>query len=241
MDNIKNNNYDEGFVIAIDILGFSQLTYIESNFSSIKSAYEKLVSITNTYNMNSFPGKFCYGSDSILMTYSKDFANSIGTLLDSAISWITLFRYIVNKELYLDIRAVITYGKYIHTGEMNSIFFGPAITRAFKLAEQKSSFSDFPSPYKEINPASIIFDNVLQNHKDIEAIRGTNFDTSLFCHLGNGYYALNPFEYTKKEQLNTLKMTMEQYLAFQNDIFDKNNKKAEKYFFYKDLISTYNH
>lgn len=183
----KASEYSEGFVCYMDILGFSKYASDENNFEKIKDLLNRFLNHQINEEINDDIIAISIGSDSILMTVDKCKAFYD---LDYFLRRIFYLRNMVVDSIGTDIRASITYGKYIHEGYKGQMFFGPAIVRAVELAEKSGAIScKYGNAYQ---PAGVFLDKFLFEEKNDIELYDRKYEKYI-VKLDNGNYILNPY------------------------------------------------
>lgn len=91
------------------------------------------------------------------------------------------------ENIGTDIRAGITYGKYVHEGYKGQLYFGPAICKAVNISEKCKCISCAYGAAEQ--PAGIYIDKIIFE-KDIEPF----YDYKKYLkELNTGNYILNPY------------------------------------------------
>lgn len=130
MGNIGENNYDEGIVAFIDILGFSE--YLKSNTdpAKVKSVFDFIEKLKYVYSDSEFDAvKIAFFSDSFILATNN--VNSHGTL--DIIQTCAFINSTIYKKLGLLTRGCIGYGKYYNK---NNIAFGPGIVDSYSKEKE---------------------------------------------------------------------------------------------------------
>lgn len=226
---ILKHEYKNGYVCYFDILGFSLFSLREENLKKIQNMVYDLQVFFKQHCLNRFIGKITMFSDSVFFTIEdtelKDYM-----FFTSIIDFVCVARNIIQHYIKTDIRAGVSYGKYIHlnSGEI----YGPAIIQSVKLGEPKKDDSPL-SKYLDGDPAAIILhENILcspanehdslrwnfQQHPErYEKIEGTNF------------YSVNPY-YFIYDTLNTIISIDKKQICNQwRQIIDNNKEHKDKY------------
>lgn len=155
----EESNYLTGYVGVIDVLGFS-------NYSMDLSNFEKILYMTNLElvfkkNFESMFDhiKFCILSDTVVVMIKADEYKKFDySFFLSVIDNIGRIRSYILKSVGLYSRASVTFGEYYFDLKQN-IIFGPAISRAAKLAEKSEKFFPNSELFKD-SPSAIIVDDV---------------------------------------------------------------------------------
>lgn len=191
---ITEEKYFQGYVCLIDILGFKRYVLQDSftTYQTIKKLFNECLLVAIDIDAN-YDEKFCFLSDSILITIKNEDILDLNSQIKSLISLCCNFREIVFKHLQLDVRVGITYGQYMQSGPSNVVIFGPAIIRAHQLAERINEIpdSEIPRTIKYGRSASIMIDKrVFQSDPGNILI-----DDYVIKHvvLKTGYVLVNPF------------------------------------------------
>ena len=168
---ILKQEYTTGFVCYFDILGFGSFSLNEDNLAYIKQVMSDLQKFIRMNRLNKFIGKITIFSDSVFFTV-KDVEMKEVSFFTSILDFVCTARDIIQEHIGTDIRAGISYGKYIHlqSGEV----YGPAITQAVKLAEPKKE-GDILYSFLDGNPASIIihqnvFDSSVNKYGELKRL-----------------------------------------------------------------------
>lgn len=189
---IKEPQYFDGYVCFIDILGFSQ--YVLSHpYFDLRDLFNRNLNLAINHDANFDEIKFCFLSDSVVITVQKNEIKYPDAEIKSLISLCCSFRELIFSKTKLEIRASLTYGEYMHSGPSNVAIFGPAIIRAYKLTEKLDRIKSFEIPriIKLGRPASIIVDkNVFQSDPN-NILISDYIDNHIV--LKTGYVLINPF------------------------------------------------
>lgn len=259
--NKEENGYRIGYIGVIDILGFGFFTEDEEHFQRILNAMNRIYVQKRNFERN-FEIKYLILSDTVVvMVEANNEAKFDYVYLESVICNIGYIRSYILNNTGLYSRAAITFGKYYYNEE-RGIIFGPAITRAAKLAEQADRFipEKEDERFKE-RPAAIIVDEVFTKKTDNpfyvlfydgcvyeDCLSGYRFkrigNTDFF--LYNPYYeSFDDYYYTSISETYYDEITLfecfcsreEDRLSFQIDHVDETKNK--KYKIEKDLLKEF--
>lgn len=206
---IKDKDYSEGLVCCIDILGFGKYSE-DTNYETIRDFFNENINLSINI-MSNLEYKICILSDTIFITLNKKDFKYLDSQLSSLVSFCRMFRQKSLDKLGLEIRAGITYGKYMQSGTSNFIIFGPAVVRSHQLAEHLDTIDEIPTSIKQNRPATIVIDkNVFQVDPGNIILNNYMRDNVL---LKSGYVLINPFDDSPLYKF-TLKELAAKYLEF---------------------------
>ncbi len=155
----KNFTYTIGYIGVIDVLGYGEFTKDEDNFHKIYSLMNHIFYQKRNFERNFEHIKFSVLSDTVVvMVEATDPQKYDYVFFESVLSHIGLVRTFILNCTGLYSRAGITFGKYYYDDKTETIF-GPAITKAVKLAEKSDEFIKTDPRFKN-RPAAIIIDEV---------------------------------------------------------------------------------
>lgn len=128
------DNYSEGFIVFMDILGFS--AYVEKNKSIIKlkkinDFTEKIMSLYNSNNISGI--KIAFFSDSFVLTTEEKTVQSFNSLMIAC----HLINISIFNSIGLFTRGAVTFGEFYHE---DNIAFGPGIIQAYRIEDNDSKY-----------------------------------------------------------------------------------------------------
>lgn len=231
---VLKQEYKNGFVCYFDILGFGAFSSKEENFEIIKKLVANLQGLIRMNNLNHLIGKITFFSDSIFFTVEDNELRDY-MFFTSIIDFVCTARDIIQEHIGTDIRAGVSYGKYIHlkSGEI----YGPAIVQSVKLGEHKKEESPLSS-YLEGDPAAIVI------HENVFSSPANKFGSLLRLFKSHperykqinetNFFAVNPYYfiyetkwygYAFEEKI----MDKHQICTHWRQIIDSNVNHKEKY------------
>ena len=198
---IAEPDYKFGYVAAIDILGFADLSAEEANYLKIRDLMNLISDVKTTMSLNLERIKFNICSDTVFITYeirgAEDFDED---RFKSILNEVCLAHHFIASRVGHLSRAGITLGKYVRAEGRSNILFGPAVTKAALLAEKMDKIC----PNHELfltRPAAIVVDKMFFDYPDSrikEEIRDSCLKSFLednceFVRIDSGYYLVNPY------------------------------------------------
>lgn len=128
------NNYSEGYIVFMDILGFSKIIESNNSVGTIKEIFEFANKIMYLFNTSDISGvKITFFSDSFVLTTNTTSIQSFQMIMEAC--------HLINTTIYNKIklftRGAITCGKFYHE---NSIAFGPGIIEAYRMEENDAKY-----------------------------------------------------------------------------------------------------
>lgn len=225
---------DKGLYNAMKSLGFGAFSSKEENFEIIKKLVANLQGLIRMNNLNHLIGKITFFSDSIFFTVEDNELRDY-MFFTSIIDFVCTARDIIQEHIGTDIRAGVSYGKYIHlkSGEI----YGPAIVQSVKLGEHKKEGSPLSS-YLEGDPAAIVI------HENVFSSPANKFGSLLRLFKSHperykqinetNFFAVNPYYfiyetkwygYAFEEKI----MDKHQICTHWRQIIDSNVNHKEKY------------
>ena len=164
---VKGMEYQCGFVVFMDILGFKNYVCNESRkVDNVFSIFEFSEKIQYLYNTSDLQGvKIGFFSDSFVLTTSEKNASSFSAIMIAA----HLINLYVFKNTGLCTRGAVVIGEFYHE---KGIVFGPGIVKAYLLENERAKFVRM-----------IVDDDILNIYNNSAMIQKTL----------DGYYELNWF------------------------------------------------
>jgi hypothetical protein len=221
----NTTKYDDRIVAFLDILGFSELVYSESNITPFAGIFETINSEEYQRNFIENPSlkdlTITSMSDSIAISIKHDDADCYDKLIRLLLGVITLFAD--NNNI---LRGAITQGKLYHC---KNIIFGPAFVKAYKLERDIA-----------IYPRCIIDDSVKEDLLALGKRGEAVFDYFIEDFDGNAYLDVIPYIINSIPRdpgyLQTLQrihsLLVENLRKFKNIQGDNNSKILLKYKWY---------
>ena len=239
--------YSLGYVGVIDILGFGSFTKNKSRFSAIIETLEAVKLLEKNLNYNSDSSRIISFSDTIVVITKIDNDNKFDyAYLKQLISLLIMLRGIITDKMGLYTRGSVTIGEYYYD-EKKKILFGPAITRAVKLAECASEFicsENLGQEFKD-RPSALLIDKLFLNNSDqllSKQLKQNGVaslfrdDTNVFVKSGPFYYVNQYFwlyeEYYKNKMLGKdmdESELLSSFIKIEETKLNKQKEKQEKY------------
>lgn len=155
----KKNGYVTGYVGIIDVLGFGDFS-MNDNFHRIYSMTQSILYSKRNFERNLKNIKFALLSDTVVVMIEANQNTQDYAFFQSILSNIGLIRTFILNHTGLYSRAAISFGEYFYDNSTN-VVFGPAITKAAKLAEHSDKYIDSCIDERfAFRPAAIIIDDV---------------------------------------------------------------------------------
>lgn len=257
---MKTEDYKIGYVGVIDILGFGAFTEDDANFQKIRHMMDLIFLQKRNFERN-LEVKYSILSDTVvIMVELTDTQKFDYVFLESVISQIGYIRSYILDSTGLYSRAAITFGEYFYDEELNCLF-GPAITKAAKLAEKSDDYipAEEDKRFSE-RPAAIIVDDVFTNETDNpfykDFLDGCVDDCLLnyrFNKIGKtGFFLYNPYYESFEDYCITSKNSIsastqsffEPFCRREKDrlsrqIENSSEKNKKKYLVEKDLLEEF--
>lgn len=253
---VNKADYVIGYVGAIDILGFGNFSMYEGNYKIIRNTFNSIVSCKKN-SENNLEVKYSLNSDTVVITIEVNNETKYDyVFFQTIVEQIARVRGIILKGMKLFSRGAITFGKYVCESQESNIIFGPAITRAVKLAEKADEFI-ITDPMFKNRPSSIIIDNYLTGKYPNDDINKRLIDSGIiefvserrdYKYVDNGYFVYNHF-YQDYEQFKITSKAKEETCNqdFLKDFVNKftdilNRQKAvkpEKYNVEEELLQDF--
>ena len=194
-------NYKIGYVGVIDILGFGSFSEDHDNFQRIRYMMDLICYQKRNFERN-FDVKYSILSDTVvIMVELTDLKKFDYVFLESVVFEIGYLRSYILKSTGLYSRAAITFGEYYYD-EKRNLIFGPAVTKAAKLAEKSGDYISTQDDKRfSERPAAIIIDEVFTKKTSnpfysyfFDGCVGDCLSNFRFRKIGNtNYYLYNPY------------------------------------------------